>query len=962
MSALPRPDVTGPAKSLNDALHDLHHRAGWPSLRTLARETGVSHTTVSKAFSAPSLPPWGTIELLVEALGGDTATVHDLWLLASTPGGEPRAPSAPRIAGRRAEVAALQRHFRTGAGLILVSGEAGIGKTKVVTTAVDTSDCFVVIGHCLPLSMQVPLMPVADLLLAVHDADGGQRLDEALSAAPAYVRRSLAGLLPEAVQGNGSDDFMRQRLPAALSACLAQLHSTTGLAIVIEDLHWADTATLDMLEHLLVKRVDVPIVGTWRLDDPDTGGLQDAWWHRTKRLSSVETLDLGPLSRDETGAQCRLLGIELHRDAVDEIHRRSGGQPLFTERLVVQAGDASNLPVVLTDVLDRQLDQLDDPAHRVSRALAVADRRLTLPVLAAVTGLDEDVLVACLHDLDRRHLLATSDGSPHVQLKHPLLAEAVRRRLVAGEAAVVHRKLAEVMSEQPSADPAEVAEHWRGSGDRERELEWRIAAARSASARWASRHEAELWLRALELWPAEGPAGNPQLTRAEAYLAAIDALMHSLQFDRAAAMSDRSVVEFPDPQPELRAELLRRAALFSGDREGPEVGLTLIDEAISLLSRLPPGPAMVQAMVRKHQLLLKSGRYAEAFAVAQETAASAEAVGEERTLRVMLGRVAWHQAVTRGLAHGSSTMDRARSLLPSLEDPTGDVWLAVIWTDVLLVLGAGAAEVEAAGRDSLALAEEQGIEDFGPVLVRYNITSALIRDGRLEEATAVLGHEAEGPVDLDRAPFVLARALLDALAGRMDAATRAVETLWREAADAQSDLELVSTIAVFDLWSARPSRAWTRTQQALASQASSTPVALLLPVLVLAARAAADLAVADTAEHAQLLIRLGDMRARAETSGLPEQGWATFRALDRTWSAELARLEGKDLVREWVDGATEWERLRRPHDVAYCRWRAAQVALRAGQGTAAARLLRQATTDAHGHAPLLAAISATRSS
>ena len=69
MSALPRADVApGPARSLNDALHDLHHRAGWPSLRTLARETGVSHTTVSKAFSRPALPTWGTLELLVEAM------------------------------------------------------------------------------------------------------------------------------------------------------------------------------------------------------------------------------------------------------------------------------------------------------------------------------------------------------------------------------------------------------------------------------------------------------------------------------------------------------------------------------------------------------------------------------------------------------------------------------------------------------------------------------------------------------------------------------------------------------------------------------------------------------------------------------------------------------------------------------------------------------------------------------
>ena len=103
MSALPRPELPpGAAKALNDALHELHHRAGWPSLRTLARETGVSHTTVSKAFSQPTLPSWGTLQLLVEAMNGEAANFHDLWLAASAPisgGGPP-----PRIAGRRAEL------------------------------------------------------------------------------------------------------------------------------------------------------------------------------------------------------------------------------------------------------------------------------------------------------------------------------------------------------------------------------------------------------------------------------------------------------------------------------------------------------------------------------------------------------------------------------------------------------------------------------------------------------------------------------------------------------------------------------------------------------------------------------------------------------------------------------------------------------------------------------------------
>ena len=137
MTALRRPDVVGPAKSLYDALHDLHHRAGWPSLRTLSRETGVSHTTVSKAFSGPALPSWGTLELLVEALGGDPVFFHGLWLAAPLPTHDDGSDSttAPQIAGRRSELAAVRRHLETGNGLLLVAGEAGIGKTTLVTTA-----------------------------------------------------------------------------------------------------------------------------------------------------------------------------------------------------------------------------------------------------------------------------------------------------------------------------------------------------------------------------------------------------------------------------------------------------------------------------------------------------------------------------------------------------------------------------------------------------------------------------------------------------------------------------------------------------------------------------------------------------------------------------------------------------------------------------------------------------------
>ena len=95
MVQLSRPEVPpGAHRDLVDALHALHHEAGWPSLRWLAREAGCSHTTVATVFSSPKLPSWGVLELVVEAMGGDVGEFRRLWLAASGPGG-----SAPRRRG-----------------------------------------------------------------------------------------------------------------------------------------------------------------------------------------------------------------------------------------------------------------------------------------------------------------------------------------------------------------------------------------------------------------------------------------------------------------------------------------------------------------------------------------------------------------------------------------------------------------------------------------------------------------------------------------------------------------------------------------------------------------------------------------------------------------------------------------------------------------------------------------------
>ena len=324
MGALPTPDVPpGSHRDLVEALHRLHHRAGWPSLRVLARQVGCSPTTVSAVFSMPRLPSWGVLELLVEAMGGDVEEFRALWVSAGSPtSSSAAAVSSAPIAGRVTELATVRGHLTGGTpGLLLITGEAGIGKSRLIDTACEVSSdqVFVAAGACLPLSTAVPLLPFATLLRATYDVDRGQWLKEALSDAAPYVSASLRRLLPEleliAEATPAPDDaWSRQRLFTAIGATLAGLAVVRPFAVVIEDLHWADADTLDLLEHLLTSGLALPVVGAWRRDDPTVPAPTLDWFARVRRLPAVTELALHPLTRDGTAEQLALLTGE-HPDA-----------------------------------------------------------------------------------------------------------------------------------------------------------------------------------------------------------------------------------------------------------------------------------------------------------------------------------------------------------------------------------------------------------------------------------------------------------------------------------------------------------------------------------------------------------------------------------------------------------------------------------------------------------------------
>ena len=258
-------------------------------------------------------------------------------------------------------------------------------------------------------------------------------------------------------------------------------------ALLIEDLHWADPSTLELLELLAARGTRVPVVGTWRLHDDTTARANAEWFGRVVRMPDVHVLELAALTQEETGEQLGMLGRDAGR--VDAIYARTLGQPLFTEQLVADSS-GEQVPAYLADLLDRRLGEVDDAAWVVARTLGVADRPIPVVLLAAAADLARDDLTAGLHVLADRHLsttpTTTTSRSATPSSPRPSVAGSSP-----GEGRPTHRGIALALAADDSSEPAEVASHWRAGGDTSGELPWQVRAACAAARRFADDQAAD---------------------------------------------------------------------------------------------------------------------------------------------------------------------------------------------------------------------------------------------------------------------------------------------------------------------------------------------------------------------------------------------------------------------------------------------------------------------------------------
>jgi DNA-binding CsgD family transcriptional regulator/tetratricopeptide (TPR) repeat protein len=899
--------------------------------------------------------------------------------------------------GRGRELARFQDALAGDARMLLVVGDAGVGKTRLVGEGMHRAvggGAISLWGGCLPLAEKLPLLPVAQALGELASLAGGRLLEAALGEAQRYVRAEVARLVPGLGSGGPEEgteggEWQRGRLFSAVAELLAAVAGRSSAGLVVEDAHWADSATLDCLTYLLRAHREAPltVVATCRSDEMPLDAQVASWLAQVRGSAMVEEIRLGPLTQGEVGEQVAALvgGLAPGRLA-DEVYARGEGNPFFTEQLVAVAlaGSAGGvgemppgLPARLAELLLARADACSGPARDLLAALAVAGRPLTETALVDVSGLGADAVRGGLRELAAVRLLADSTADAAHRPRHALLAEAVAGALLPGERVVLHERLAQALqSAGDEALAAEAAGHWAAVGRPAEELPARVAAGRAAERVFAYDQAAAHFQRAIvlcqELPEAAVPAGVdlPGL-----YLQAVDALEISGGSEHAEVMAEEAYRRFAaHPDPVTAVAIRLRVAEFRMIDQ-PTAALALMQEAIRLAGQGPPSAAQAEAWYRYGCVFFVAtgeGDQEASRAALQRALEIAEASGAAVLIPQILAPLSDHALMRGEVGEALALMARARALAEASGDGGAIVSVAVQEIFNLVSMGRreAATDVALAG---LRAARELGRQDSRDAgLLANDACCLLMESGRTAEAAALIDPFTTELRDRDYPAVQLCRVEVDMLRGDMEAAQRRLQQIQAMIAGRvgmfAGDTAAPQLAAQLALWAGRPGDALEEITRALPSFTSPVITYRSGLTLVVGMRACADLAETararqDQAAAAAALAAADGLVSWVEQmAGVPftdNPAYVQIPAHRATWEAERTRLAGTSDPAAWATSAKAWDGLGLPHNAGYAWWRQAQAQLDAGlPATAAATALRAAAAAADGHAPLLAQIRA----
>ena len=395
---------------------------------------------------------------------------------------------------------------------VLLSGDAGVGKTRLLTELRDvafTEGWQVFAGHCLDFGdSALPYLPFSEVLGRMA-TDLPDVVDTVAGAHPALARLQPGRRVLSADEGGETAALDRGDLFQSVHALLEAAAAKAPLLLIIEDTHWADQSTRDMLSFLFTRPFDGPVavVASYRSDDLHRRHplrRQVAEW---SRIRGVDRLQLSPLPAAAVRELIAALGAGGTSDAGDHLAEseiasivsRAEGNAFFVEELVGAAsGPGRWVPDDLADVLLVRLDRVDDAARQVVRTASVAGRKVTHEMLAAASGLPGTQLDEGVRQAVEMNVLVATDG--FYAFRHALLGEAVYDDLLPGERVRLHAAYVDALREgRARGTAAELARHARLAMDLDTALSASIQAGNEARTVGGPDEAAQHYQQALEL-------------------------------------------------------------------------------------------------------------------------------------------------------------------------------------------------------------------------------------------------------------------------------------------------------------------------------------------------------------------------------------------------------------------------------------------------------------------------------
>jgi DNA-binding CsgD family transcriptional regulator/tetratricopeptide (TPR) repeat protein len=879
--------------------------------------------------------------------------------------------------------ATLDRAEQRRPQVVLLTGDAGVGKTRLLLEFAEQArrrGGRVLAGGCVELGdIGLAYLPIVDALRGLGDDPAeAELLVEVATTAPG-LGRLLPGIDQAGPAGGIGDGQDQLQVFDAVRTLLMRRSEQSPVVVVLEDLHWADRSTRDLVAFLArtLRSGRLTLVASYRSDELDRRHSLRPLLAELVRLPGIERIELAPFSRAELAEHLEAItGVRLPADRVERIHARSEGNPFYAEQLLAAgAGDTEvAVPPTLADVVLARVQGLSEQAQQVLRVAAVAGRRVPHRLLAEAAGRPEDDLERGLREAIGAGVLVADSTSGSYAFRHALLQEAAYGELLPSEQVRLHTAYAHVLAGDAEGSAAELAHHCLASNDLVGALAASMRAAEEAAAVLAPAEALRHLSGALKLWErVPDPAAITGIDRVELTLRAAAAAHAAGDGQRAVALArEAAATADASADPASAARSYERLGQYLLGAHQFQDGLRARARAVELVPAQPPTPLRARVTAAMAQSLIHAGPRDEARRWCEEALAVARAVGSAEVEADIL--------VTLGIAEQFSDPTKARSLYAEGRARAADAGNLEIEFRALLNLawlefGVGnLAAARAAFDEGAKLADRAGLgwSDWG-ITIRRGQCYVRFEAGDWDECERLAGAIPDLMTTLAVAELAAGALHVEVGRGRVAATRRLRDLAALAGLDINAAVEVAGLEADQAAWQGDLEQARSAVQRALAifddSEIDTSQN------MDLAWICAIGLAVqAESAERARAIgDAMGLTDAIADGHALLERVHAAVEQAKRTAyaddvfvasclakaEAEWTRLQGHSDPKAW-QAAVDAFSYGHVYEVARCQWRLAEALLGRGDrehATMAARAAHE-TAVRLGAEPLRGALEA----